>query len=160
MTPEELNQVSDSNGLATAGFIAIALFVAAWLLNMRFGEKQWSVPWAVLPIGFIASLMLYLSPVSIKASSWLVGLFNGIGNMFGADFPVQFFMTVLCVGAIVATIADISIDAEYNPVAVAALMIAPICAHNAGGLLGNLVDNGYRALSVGMYALVLNIGGV
>lgn len=159
MTPEEIDMVSGSRGFATAGFVALALFVAAWLLNARFGEKQWSVPWLVLPLGFIASLMLYLSPVSIMTSNWLARLFSGIGNMFSADFPVQFFMTVLCVGAIGATIADISIDAEYNPVAVVALLVAPICAHNAGGFLGNIVDNGYRALSVGMYGVVMAAGG-
>lgn len=133
-------------------WLALIFFVAAWLVNRRLEGNNWS-PWIVLPTAIAGSLMWYASAWSAKAA-------NGIENvieMLGA--PVVIVMSVICVIALVGTIADLVIDTAYNVAAVWALIIAPVAAHGAGGFVGEFVRGLYGGMTLGIWQAIGDIFG-
>lgn len=129
--------ITDGGSVQIPGveWIALALFVLAWWLNRRLEGNNWSA-WVVIPIAIIASFMWY-------ASAWSAGIARGGVALFGGmGAPATIIMSIICVAAIVGTIADLVIDSSYNVAAVWSLLIAPIAAHEAGGFVGVFVREG------------------
>lgn len=133
-------------------WLALLFFVAAALLNRRLEGNNWS-PWVVLPTAIVGSLMWYASAWSDKTA----GGVSGVLNMIGA--PVTIVMSVICVIALVGTIADLIIDSTYNPAAVWALIIAPVAAHGAGGFVGEFVRGMYGGFTLGVWQGIGDIFG-
>lgn len=160
MTPDEIHTLVDDGTIryAAAGWLALIFFTAAWYLNRRLEGSRWS-PWIVLPTGVTASLMLYASNWSVWLCEKVAGLLVGIGNMIDASMPVVMIMGVICILAMIGTVADLWLDSTYNIGAVWALIIAPVMAHGASGGVGASVNGAYSALTAAAIGAVTNLLG-
>lgn len=129
-------------------WVALALFITAWLLNRRLEGNNWS-PWVVMPTAIIGSFMWYASAWSGKTADGAASLLNGMGA------PATIILSLVCVIALVGTIADLLIDSTYNVAAVWALIIAPVAAHGAGGFIGVFVREGiYGGFTLGAWQML------
>jgi hypothetical protein len=146
MTIEDAQNVANGGTVQYAGWIALVLFLLAHWFNYKLSGNGWS-PWVVMPTGIIASLILYLSPWSTAVSGWVTGL-------LGATI-----MGIICLAALVGTIADLWFDPTYNTTAVWCLIIAPIAAHGAVGGFGTFIDSTYSSLSLAALMAVLSLFG-
>lgn len=147
--------ITDNNVVQIPGveWVALLFFVAAWYLNRRLEGNNWS-PWVVLPIAIMGSLMWYASAWSANISGGISGILSGIGA------PASTVMGVICLLALVGTIADLLIDATYNIAAVWALIVAPVAAHGAGGFVGGFVREGvYGGLTLWVWGSVGELFG-
>lgn len=133
-------------------WLALLFFVGAWYFNRRLEGLNWS-PWIVLPTAIIGSLMWY-------ASAWSANVGNGFMNVLDAiGAPAVTIMSVICVLALVGTIADLIIDSSYNIAAVWALIIAPVAAHGAGGFVGGFVRGMYGGITLGVWQGIVDVLG-
>jgi hypothetical protein len=146
MTVEDAQNVANGGNVPYAGMIAIVMFLLAHWFNYKLSGNSWS-PWVVMPTGIIASLILYLSSWSNSIAGWVTGL-------IGATI-----MGIICLAALVGTIADLWVDPTYNTVAVWCLIIAPITAHGAAGGFGTFIDNTYSSLSLAALMAVTGLFG-
>lgn len=152
----EMDQYINADGYVTlpgVEWLALVFFVAAWLVNRRLEGNNWS-PWIVLPTAIIGSLMWYASAFSAKTANGLESVIGAIGA------PETTIMSVICVIALVGTIADLIIDSAYNPAAVWALIIAPIAAHGAGGFVGEFVRGMYGGITLGVWQGIGDVFGI
>lgn len=146
-------------GNTAAGFVAVGLFVSAWIMNNLLGGKKWSA-FLVLPTALAASFLLYASTWSSTWMGWLEGILRGVGGMFGAgDMPISFIASVACVVAIIAVAVDLSVDFKDNPAVVWALIIAPVAAHGAGGVIGSAADVFFSGMALGLIDAVKQLTG-
>lgn len=151
----EMDQYINDEGYVTlpgVEWLALIFFIMAWFLNRRLEGNNWS-PWVVLPTAIVGSLMWYASAWSAKTSNG----FSSVVDMLGA--PVTITMSVICVIALVGTIADLIIDSSYNVGAVWALIIAPVAAHGAGGFVGDFVRGMYGGITLGVWQGIGDIFG-
>lgn len=146
--------ITENGTLALPGveWLALLFFIFAALLNRRLEGNSWS-PWVVLPTAIVGSLMWYASAWSAKMSNGL----GGVLDMIGA--PVMITMSVICVIALVGTVADLIIDSTYNVAAVWALIVAPVAAHGAGGFVGDFVRGMYGGVTLGVWQGIGDIFG-
>lgn len=146
MTIEDAQNLANGGTVQFAGWTALVLFLLAHWFNYKLSGNSWS-PWVVMPTGIIASMILYLSPWSTGISGWVTGL-------LGATI-----MGIICLAALVGTIADLWFDPTYNTMAVWCLIIAPIAAHGASGGFGTFIDNTYSSLSLAALMAVSSLFG-
>jgi hypothetical protein len=133
-------------------WLALIFFIAAWLVNRRLEGNNWS-PWIVLPTAIIGSLMWY-------ASSWSAKTSNGVEDLIGLfGAPVTTVMSIICVVALIGTVADLLIDTSYNIAAVWALIIAPVAAHGAGGFVGEFVRGFYGGVTLAVWQMIGDVFG-
>ncbi len=160
MTPDEIRNLVDDGTIryAAAGWLSLIFFTAAWYLNRRLEGNRWS-PWIVLPTGVIASLMLYASTWSVWLCEKVAGLLTGIGNMVDTDMPIVTIMGIVCILAMIGTIADLWLDSTYNIGAVWALIVAPIMAHGASGGVGAFINGAYSSLTAAAIGLITSMFG-
>ncbi|GAA1455504.1 hypothetical protein [Nocardiopsis tropica] len=123
------------------GFFAIIGFVLAGFLEKKL-SYSWS--WMVsLGVALISSFLLYASGLSQTAVTWLEVPVGGVASAFssitGEPLTPMVLMGVITTGAVLVTVFDLWMDHTYNPKARAALIVAPITAHGAGGWVGEFV---------------------
>jgi hypothetical protein len=148
MTTDEVQGLIQDGAVqyAGAGWLALVMFVLAHWFNYKLSGNNWS-PWVVMPTGIIGSLVLYVSTWSAAISGWVLGI-------IGATI-----MGIICLGALVGTIADLWVDPTYNTVAVWCLIIAPVMAHGSAGGFGGFIDNAYSSLALTALGLVIGLFG-
>lgn len=145
-------------GNGAAGFVSVILFAAAWYLNYKLNGKNWS-PFLVMPVAFGAAMLLYASTWSATWQGWLASFLGGLGNLFGVSMPTTILMSVIFVGALVAMVMDLLIERDYNVAAVWALLIAPVAAHGAGGVVGNFAEGMFGGMALAVIGAVNQLFG-
>jgi len=150
---EVMAAVDATNNPAT-GPIAVVLFIAAHIINYKWGRGT-KAAYVALALGIFASFLIYAS----TWSTWIAARFTGLLSNFDA-VPAPVVMSVICVLAIVATVADIWSDPDYNNAAIWALLIGPIAAHGASGWVFGLAQVLYGGLTIVVQGLVAEaLGG-
>jgi FtsH-binding integral membrane protein len=128
------------------GPIAIVLFIAAHFINYKWGQgTRWA--YAALALGICASFLFYSSTWAAYASDMLEGFLGTV------------VMSVVCVLAIIATIADIWNDPDYNNAAVWALLIGPVAALGSGGWVYGIASVLYGGMTIVVQGLVSQVLG-
>lgn len=151
--------IESTLGNSAAGFVSLVLFVGAWILNNVLDEKKWSA-FLVLPVALTASFMLYASTWSQTWCGWIGDVLNGVGGMFGVnEMPLRFVFTFAVVIAVIVVAADLSIDPRDNPAAVWSLLIAPVTAHGAGGIVGSAAEGFFGGTALGLIDAVKQLTG-
>lgn len=124
-------------------FLAAIMFGAAWWINKQTFKKSGLL---ALVIALGGSMLLYRSPASQTMLAWLnesvVGaLSEMVGGMLNDPLPNSVVWAVVCIGGFAVTVRDLWKNHEYNPYAIAALVLTPIAAHGAGsGALPGAID--------------------
>ncbi len=144
-----------------AGFISVALFVFAWIMNQNFRGHNWSVI-PVMVVCLLGSFVLYASTWAPTVAGWTGNILGGITSIFGADMSslaLRMLFSLACLLAVLAIVADCVVDPGYNQAAVWALIIAPITAHGAGGVVGRAFEGLYTAMSLGTLGGLIELLG-
>jgi len=150
----EVMAAVDATNNAATGPIAVVLFIAAHIINYKWGRGT-KVAYVALVLGIFASFLIYAS----TWATWIADRITGGLSNFDA-VPSHVIMSVVCVLAIVATVADIWNDPDYNNAAIWALLIGPIAAHGASGWVFGLAQVLYGGLTIVVQSLVAEaVGG-
>ena len=146
---------------------------AVWLFPLLFGlaaflnwKSNGAKPKVALVLQFVVllsaimgSLMLYVSPLSTACAGAVANMLTGLGDMFNIPMPVASVMAIAGIAALAATIIDLFNDPDYNPGAIACLVLAPILAHGAGGFLGVFTAGLYNSLAFTVLGVVIESTG-
>lgn len=153
--------VSASLMNGAAGFLSVALFIFAWIMNQKFRGHDWSVI-PVMIVCLLGSFVLYASTWAPTLARWTGNILEGIVGIFGADISslaLRILFSLACLLAVLAIVADCVVDPGYNQAAVWALIIAPITAHGAGGVVGRAFEGLYTAMSLGTLGSLIKLLG-
>lgn len=117
---------------------AVLLFVAAWYADKKITFKWgWIVPLALALLGgmslYASGLGQLVSWLALTVFGWVTGL---VGMLIGETIDPRMIMGVLAAAAVIVIVVDIVKDHKYNAKARAALVIAPLAAISAGGMVG------------------------
>lgn len=127
------------------GFLAIVMFAFAFWLNKKLKHTKKGL--VALAVGLAGSMLLYRSPMSTtlmqRANDSFIGNIAGaFGGWVGEPLPTSVVWSVLCIIGFVMTLVDLRYDHNYNPWAIAALIVTPIAARGAGtGAVTSLIDS-------------------
>lgn len=156
---QEYLAIESTLGNSAAGFVAIVLFVGAYILNEHLSGKRLS-PFLVLPLALAGSFMLYASTWSQAWANGVRSALNGVGGVFGIDdMPTNFIFGMAVIIAVIVVAVDLSVDPQDNPAAVWSLFIAPVAAHGASGNVGAVADGFFGGMALAIIEAVKSIFG-
>jgi len=145
-------------GNGAAGFIALVLFAVAWIINEKANGNKVGAIFALV-LALAGSFVLYASTWSETWCGWLGSILTGIGDMFGADMSLPFMFSMACVAAVFIIAVDLGVNAKDNPWAVGALLVAPVVAHGASGIIGNMAHGFFGGMALGVIEALKSLTG-
>lgn len=145
-------------GNGAAGFIALVMFVTAWVINEK-GNGGKAAAVFVLVLAIAGSFVLYASTWSQTWCGWLGNMLNGIGGMFGSEMSLPFVFSAACVASFFIVVVDIGVNIRDNPWAVGALLVAPVVAHGASGIIGNMAQGFFGGTALAIIEALKSLTG-
>jgi hypothetical protein len=145
--------MSDATNNPYTGSIAIVLFIAAHIVNLKFGRgTRWA--YVALGAGIAASFLFYASTWATWAADKVSGAIDGF-----AGVPAHIIMSVMCLLALLVTYADLKHDPDYNNAVIWALLIGPVAAHGSSGWVHLGGEILYGGLTIVVQDLVAQLLG-
>lgn len=145
-------------GNSAAGFIALVLFAFAWLVNEKANGRKAGAIFAIV-LALSGSFVLYASTWSETWCGWLGGFLSGVGHMFGAEMSLPFVLSAVCAASIVVVVLDLGLNPRDNPWAVGALIVGPVAAHGASGIVGSIAHGLFGGMALGVIEAIKSLTG-
>jgi hypothetical protein len=145
-------------GNGAAGFIALVLFTAAWIINEKANGNRVGAIFALV-LALAGSFVLYASTWSETWCGWLGSLLTGVGNLFGGEMSLPFVFSTVCVIAVFVIAVDLGVNAKDNPWAVGALLVAPVVAHGASGIIGGMAHGFFGGMALAVIDALKSLTG-
>jgi hypothetical protein len=154
----EVVAIETTLGNSAAGFIALVMFIIAWVINEKGnGSKAGAI--FVLILAIAGSFVLYASTWSETWCGWLGSILTGIGGMFGSEMSLPFVFSATVIAAFFVVVIDLGVNIKDNPWAVGALLIAPVAAHGAEGIIGNMAHGFFGGMALGVIEALKSLTG-
>jgi hypothetical protein len=154
----EVVAIETTLGNGAAGFIALVMFVLAWVINEKGnGSKAGAI--FVLVLAIAGSFVLYASTWSETWCGWLGSILTGIGDMFGAEMSLPFVFSAAVIAAFFVVVIDLGVNIKDNPWAVGALLVAPVVAHGSAGVIGSMAHGFFGGTALAIIEAIKSLTG-